>query len=144
MSNATWIQYKHFIIHVCVNFCQIGLKATWKALSKPTDFSIHYQVLYFHRIENPWVLMMHGKLVMNTLPSEYNYLSSSGTSLWPEGSLGPLPLHPSQLNQNTDTKQHITTKYLHSSKIKIIYIQEIKSTHAMKLNKISNNQRLKK
>lgn len=50
--------------------------------------------------------------------SEYNYLSSSGTSLWPEGSLGPLPLHPSQLNQNTDTKQHITTKYLHSSKIK--------------------------
>lgn len=77
-------------------------------------------------------------------PSEYNYLSSSGTSLWPEGSLGPLPLHPSQLNQNTDTKQHITTKYLHSSKIKIIYIQEIKSTRAMKLNKISINQRLKK
>lgn len=54
-------------VHVCVNFCQIGLKATWKALSKPTDFSIHYQVLYFHRIENPWVLMMHRKLVMNTL-----------------------------------------------------------------------------
>lgn len=72
-------------------------------------------------------------------PSEYNYLSSSGTSLWPEGSLGPLPLHPSQLNQNTDTKQQITAKYLHSSKIKIIYKQEIKSTHAMKLNKISIN-----
>lgn len=139
MSNATWIQYKHFICTCMCKFLSNRFKSNMESIVKTHRFFYSLPGALLSQDRKPVGTDDAWKARNEHTPSEYNYLSSSGTSLWPEGSLGPLPLHPSQLNQNTDTKQHITTKYLHSSKIKIIYIQEIKSTHAMKLNKISIN-----
>lgn len=139
MSNATWIHYKHFICTCMCKFLSIRFKSNMESIVKTHRFFYSLPGALLSQDRKPVGSDDAWKACNEHTPSEYNYLSSSGTSLWPEGSLGPLPLHPSQLNQNTDTKQHITTKYLHRSKIKIIYIQEIKSTHAMKLNKISIN-----